>query len=220
MASIGYGNLRIMQTQSKPTINTWLPATWETFLQATNDPAYAKAKGYYCAGEMRLEMGVGPDHASDNTIIILIIGILCGLRGIPIKGLTNCSYRKTDVREAQPDVSYYVGERVALAPQGSSIVSLDQVPPPDVVIEIADSSLNDDLGKKRLLYEDMDVREYWIVDVEKAQIIAFEMVGNGSRRIDFSQILQIEIATIREAVEQRRHMDDSQLTAWLMAKFR
>jgi Uma2 family endonuclease len=209
-----------MQTQPKLITNTWLPATWEAFLQATDDPTYAKAKGYYYDGEMRLEMGVGPDHASDNTIIILIIGILCGLRGIPIKGLTNCSYRKTGIREAQPDVSYYVGERVALAPQGSSIVSLDQVPPPDLTIEIADSSFNDDLGKKRLLYEDMGVREYWIVDVETAQIIAFEIVENGSRRIENSQVLQIEIAAIREAIEQHRQMDDSQLTAWLLNRFR
>ncbi len=58
-----------------------------------------------------------------------------------------CSYRKPGVREAQPDVSYYLGERALLAPQGSSVVNLDQVPPPDLAIEIADTSLNDDLGK-------------------------------------------------------------------------
>jgi Uma2 family endonuclease len=208
--------------QNKPKLlsNTWFRATWQEFLQIIDDPAYAKAKGYYYDGQMRLEMGVGPDHASSNTIIILIIAIICSLKGIPVKGLTNCSYRKTGVREAQPDVSYYIGERAALAPQGSSIVNLDQTPPPDLAIEIADSSLNDDLGKKRLLYEDLGISEYWVIDVENAQIIAFQMVSNGSKRIEQSQVLQnLEIKIIREAIEQQQQMDDSQLVTWLMTKF-
>lgn len=208
--------------QNKPKLlsNTWFRATWQEFLQIIDDPAYAKAKGYYYDGQMRLEMGVGPDHASSNTIIILIIAIICSLKGIPVKGLTNCSYRKTGVREAQPDVSYYIGERAALAPQGSSIVNLDQTPPPDLAIEIADSSLNDDLGKKRLLYEDLGISEYWVIDVENAQIIAFQIVSNGSKRIEQSQVLQnLEIKIIREAIEQQQQMDDSQLVTWLMTKF-
>jgi Uma2 family endonuclease len=209
----------MVQSQPKLLTNTWFPATWEEFLQATDDPAYAKAKGYYYDGQMRLEMGVGPDHASDNGIIHVIITLYCALKGIPLRGLVNCSYRRTGVREAQPDVSYYIGERVSLAPQGSSIVNLDQTAPPDLVIEIADSSLNDDLGKKRLLYEDLGVSEYWVVDVENAQIIAFQIVNNGSTRIQQSQVLQIEIATVRDAIEQRRQMDDGQLVTWLMAKF-
>jgi Uma2 family endonuclease len=64
------------------------------------------------------------------------------------------------MREAQPDVSYYVGEKAVSAPQGSSVVNLDQTPPPDLAIKVADSSLNDDLGKKRLLYEELGVVEY------------------------------------------------------------
>jgi Uma2 family endonuclease len=114
-----------------------------------------------------------------------------------------------------------VGERVPLAPQGSSIVNLDQAAPPDLAIEIADSSLNDDLGKKRLLYEDLGVSEYWVIDAETAQIIAFQMVGNGSKRIQQSQVLQnLKIALVRAAIEQRRQMDDSQLVAWLMTQLR
>lgn len=150
----------MVQSQPQLLTNTWCTATWTEFLQATDNPDYTKAKGYYYDGQMRLEMGVGPDHASSHATIFLIIGIICSLKSFPVRGLTNCSYRRTGVREAQPDVSYYVSERVSLAPQGSSIVNLDQTPPPDLAIEIADSSLNDDLGKKRLLYEDLEVSEY------------------------------------------------------------
>ncbi len=165
-------------------------------------------------------MGVGPDHASENTIIILAIGLFCGLKGIPIKGLTNCTYRKTGVRETQPDVSYYVGDRATLAPQGSSITNLDEVPAPDLAIEVADSSLDADLGKKRLLYEEMAIAEYWVVDVENAQIVAFQIVNNGSKRIAQSQVLPgLEMGVLSEAIAMRRQMDDSQVVAWLMSSF-
>ncbi|MBW4690367.1 MAG: Uma2 family endonuclease [Lyngbya sp. HA4199-MV5] len=211
----------MVQLQPKLLTDTWVTATWDDYLRVIDDPACAKAKGYYFNGQMRVEtMGVGPDHASENTIVILAIGLFCGLKGIPIKGLTNCTYRKTGVREAQPDVSYYVGDRTALVPQGSTIANLDEISPPDLAIEVADSSLDADLGKKRLLYEEMAIAEYWVVDVENAQIVAFQIVSNGSRRIDQSQILPgLEIAVLCEAMIRRRQQDDSQVVAWLLSKF-
>jgi Uma2 family endonuclease len=210
----------MVQLQPKLLTNTWVTATWDEYLRISDDPAYAKAKGYYFNGQMRVEMGVGPDHASDNGIIHIAITLFCALKGIPLKGFINCSYRKTGVREAQPDISYYVGDHATLAPQGSTITNLDEVPAPDLAIEVADSSLDADLGKKRLLYEEMNVAEYWVVDVENAQVLAFQIVSNGSQRLTQSQVLPgLEMAVLCEAVTMRRQMDDSQVVAWLMSNF-
>ncbi|MEG4235693.1 Uma2 family endonuclease [Microcoleus sp. Pol11C3] len=66
--------------------------------------------------------------------------------------LVNCSYAKTDVRGAQPDASYYIGDRVQTAPRGSSVVNLHSLVSQDLAIEIADSSLVDDLETKRMIY--------------------------------------------------------------------
>lgn len=113
-----------------------------------------------------------------------------------------------------------MGDRISLVPQGSSIVNLDQVPSPDLAIEIADSSINDDLGKKRLLYEEMRGAEYWVVDVENAQILAFQIVENGSVRITRSQVLpDLEISVLSEVLQMGQKMDDSQVVSWLMAQF-
>lgn len=209
------------QLQTKLPTNTWVTATWDEYIQTIESPAYTKAKGYYYNGQMRLEtVGVGPDHASDNGIIYFAVTLFCTLRKIPLKGLINCSYRKTGVRECQPDISYYIGERVQLAPQGSSIADLDTVPPPDLAIEIADTSLSDDLGQKRLLYEDMKIPEYWVVDVENTRITAFEIVSGGSRRIAQSQVLSgLAISVLIEALEMSRQMDQAQVGAWLLAQF-
>jgi Uma2 family endonuclease len=124
------------------------------------------------------------------------------------------------VKEAQPDSSYYVGKQAAFVPQGRSIVNLDESPAPDLAVEIADSSLSDDLGKKRLLYEELGIREYWVVDVEKAQIIAFAIVENGSRRISTSSVIAgLDISLIETALQQCRTLDDAQVVQWAMQHF-
>ncbi|WP_293086772.1 Uma2 family endonuclease [Okeania sp. SIO3B5] len=62
------------------------------------------------------------------------------------------------VQEVQPDISYYIGDNANIIPRGTSIVDLGTYSPPDLVIEIANTSLSDDKGEKRLIYEDLKVK--------------------------------------------------------------
>jgi Uma2 family endonuclease len=72
-----------------------------------------------------------------------------------------------------------------------------------------------------LLYEEIEVREYWVVDVQKSEIIAFEIFKNGgSRRILTSQVLpNLAISVLEEALEISHQPDQSQVTAWLLNQF-
>ncbi|MEG4014748.1 MULTISPECIES: Uma2 family endonuclease [unclassified Microcoleus] len=208
-------------TTKLPT-DTWVVATWEEFIAMADDPAYNKAKCYYRNGQMRIEtMSVGPDHSRDNAIALFAINLFCTIKGISLNGLDNCSYRKTGVRECQPDVSYYIGERAQLAPRGTLIASLDVTPPPDLVIEVADSTWADDIGEKRLLYEELKVGEYWVLDVQKSEIIAFAIIAdNGSRRIVRSEVLPgLTIDLLEEALRRSRTQDQAQVGNWLLTQF-
>lgn len=128
------------------------------------------------------------------------------------------------VRECQPDASYYVGERAKLAPQGSSVVDLAQTPPPDLAIEVASTSLVDDIGQKRLLYEDLGIAEYWVVDVKNLKVITFAIADRGSRRLNESQVLQgLTISLLEETLQRSRQVDQAQVDqaqvgAWLLAE--
>jgi Uma2 family endonuclease len=51
------------------------------------------------------------------------------------------------------------------------------------VIEIAKTSLLDDVGTKRALYEELGVSEYWVIDVQTAQLLAYAVADQGSKRI-------------------------------------
>ncbi len=195
--------------QIKIPTDTWISATWEEYIQAIENPIYAKAKSYYYQGKLRIEMSpVSHDHARDNTLIVTAIGIFCSLKNIDNNGLTNCSYRKIGIQEVQPDISYYISDNANIFPWGTSIIDLDTYPSPDLVIEIANTSLSDDKGEKRLIYEDLKVKEYWIVDVKNVDIIAFTMVDNGSKRISKYQVLsELVIGILKDALQQSRSIN-------------
>lgn len=202
------------------TLESWTPASWEEFLRISENPDFEKAKFYFYHGSYFSNMGVGSNHAFDNTSVIILLSIFCMLKDIPIKGLTNCSYRKQGLRECQPDISYYVGDRLTQAPQGNSIVDLDLVPPPNLAIEIASSSLDQDLGIKRLLYEEIAVGEYWVIDVQNIKIMGFQIHGNlGSDRITESQVITgLRLSLLEEALQRSRDFDNSEMGKWFMAQ--
>lgn len=208
-----------LQTQVK--IDTWISATWDEYLRFLEQPNFEKAKGYYYHQQMRIEMSpVGNPHAKDHAIIIYAIHLFASLKEIDLNGLDNCTYRKTGYQEAQPDASFYIGETVDAIPWETKIIDLDSYPPPSLVVEVAASSLGDDLGQKRLLYEELGVQEYWIIDVEKTQVFAFAIANTGSYRINQSQVLpNLEIALLENALKQTRTTNHSRVGAWLLNQF-
>jgi Uma2 family endonuclease len=210
-------------TTVQPTIvtDTWIPATWEEYLQLIEDPAYAKAKGYYYHNHMRLEMlPVGFDHSTDHSVIALAINLFGILKNIALTMADNCTYRKIGIRDCQPDLSCYIGDRARAIPSGTNIVNLDHYPAPDLAIEISKTTLLDDLGAKRTLYEEISISEYWVVDVEKAKIFAYQVFEGGSKRIYASQALAgLSMAVLEEALQRSRQTDQTQVGAWLMTQF-
>ncbi len=98
------------QLQANIPTDKWITATWDEYLKIIADPQLDKANCYYHSGKLRIKMpSFGHDYACDNTIISFAINLFCTLKGIPLKGLTNCTYRKTGIYDCQPDLSYYIG---------------------------------------------------------------------------------------------------------------
>ncbi|MBF2083431.1 Uma2 family endonuclease [Thermoleptolyngbya sp. C42_A2020_037] len=207
--------------QTKLLTNTWVSASWDEYLNLIQDPALEKAKGYYCDGRMRVEMTpIGNDHACDHTVVIVAVGLFSALRNITLTGRDNCTYRKTGYSEAQPDVSYYIGDAANAIPWGTTIIDLGQYPAPTLVIEIANTSLADDKGEKRLLYEALGVGEYWVVDVANVQILAFAIADGGSKRITESQVLPgLNLSLLEDTLRRTRETPQSEVIRWLLTQF-
>ncbi len=78
----------------------------------------------------------------------------------------------------------------------------------------------DDIGTKRSLYESLEVGEYWIIDVENRQIIAYALTKEGSYRIHISQIFsELNLAILEEALRKSSQEDQSSIGQWLMTQF-
>ncbi len=169
--------------QTKTQLDNWLTSSWQEFVNIADNPDSAKLKSYYYNGKMRFEpMSTGSDHSNDHALILFALSFFAASQRIPMTAKDGCSYRQKGHTEFRPDVSYYIGDKADVIPWGTRIIDLDQYSLPDLVIEISDTSIADDLGTKRLQYEDLRISEYWIVNVQTMQIFAFANGNDGSIR--------------------------------------
>lgn len=206
---------------TKVPLNTWQKATWDEFIAIADDPQNSKTKGYYYQGHLRLEpMSTGSDHANDQALILFMLTFWVGQRQILATVKDACSYRQQGRNEWQPDISVYVGANANAIPWGIRVIDVDEYPLPDLVIEISDTSLNDDLGAKRLQYEDLGIPEYWIVAVETQQIFGFSIGAEGSsRRIRRSEVLPgLAFDLLEQALQRSRTENQSAVTTWFMSQ--
>ena len=60
-----------------------------------------------------------------------------------------------------------------MPPRNNQPINIEIYGAPQLAVEIASTTLGDDLGRKRLLYERLGVQEYWVVNVALSTVIAF-----------------------------------------------
>ncbi len=201
--------------------DTWVNADWDQFLTFADDPTLAGGKFYYDQGFMRIEMPpLGSAHGQDNSIVSTVIVLYAAIKRIPLKELTNTSFRKATLREAQPDIAVYIGEGLTFPPRNNAPINLNQLKPPTLVVEIAATSLEDDRDRKQKLYQRLGVREYWVVDVTGGRVLAVSLSELGSQTIQTSQVLPgLDLAIVEEALRRSHSEDDGAISRWLLNLF-
>ena len=205
--------------------NTWVKASWDEFIAIADNPDHPsgleKAKFYYDRGQMRIEnMTTGAPHGFNHFFLSSVLSLYGTLKGINFQPFDNTTFRRSGERNCQPDLALHVDKMLPDIFADNSPINVDTYGAPDLAIEVSASTLQDDLGAKRLLYERLDAREYWIIDVEAASIIAFSIVDGGSRRIQTSQVLPgLEMPTIEEALRRAKAENLIAANRWLMKQF-
>jgi len=200
------------------TTDAWFPASWATFLQLAEDPAYETGRFYYDQGVMRVEMmPIGSGHGQDNAIANQVVTLYTALKGLRVKSFINTSFRRSGLQECQPDLAFYLGSDFKTPPKTTAPVDVDEFGPPTLVIEIASTTLADDLGQKRLLYERLGIQEYWVVNVAAGEVVALAMAEVGSRQVRESTVLPgLTMATVEEALQRSQTEEDGEITRWLL----
>lgn len=209
-------------TTSTVQTDTWLPATWPQFVAAAYSEQYQGGRAYYDHGYMRIERApLGSAHGQDNSLISTVVTLYGLAKNLPLKELINTSFRKPGIRECQPDLAYYIGSNRPQLPRDNAPIDVERWGAPTLVVEVGATSFSDDLGSKRLLYEQLGVAEYWVINTEAKDAIAFAVSEGRSGRIPVSQVLPaLTMALVNEALQRSTTEDTSAVGRWLFQTYR
>ena len=99
----------------------------------------------------------------------------------------------------------YIGEGVPQWQEGEPRgIDLTQWRVPDLVGEISDTTLAADLDEKKKLYADLEIPEYWVIDVLGKRAIAFRLQPDGKyQQCVYSEALKgLPIPLLDQTIER------------------
>lgn len=102
-----------------------------------------------------------------------------------------CLMDLPETHACAPDLVLYRGENIPRWQPGEPRrIDLTKHRLPDLVGEIADTSLSLDLDEQKRLYVSLGVIEYWVIDVKGTRLFAFGLAASGTyESIQVSQVL-------------------------------
>lgn len=221
MISSSSGHTIATLTKNLVTDTWWGHASWEEYSALAENPAYADARFYYHHGLLRIEMSpLGSRHGRHNSIISKAVSLFATIKNVRIVEFAHTSFRNSGIGEFQPDLAFYIGSGLRVPPLTDAPVDLQEYDPPTLVVEIGDSCVSDDLGRKRLMYEESGVQEYWVNDLNVGEVIALAIANGRSGRVRESKVLPgLAIALVEEALKRSLTEDDTKINLWLLKTF-
>lgn len=161
----------------------------EEFLLLDREGAFGDRRTELFEGEVYYMSPKHRPHARTVTQLLLALAKALEESGSALSVLTDISVRLSDHDVPEPDIA------ITDAPEGDGILPLESV---KLLIEVADSTLPQDMGLKATLYAGAGVPEYWVVDVNGRTIHQmWEPAPEGyakRRKVTFGEA--IEAATI------------------------
>jgi Uma2 family endonuclease len=173
----------VIETNPTKTLHIWKPATWEDYLTYRDDPTTERVRLFFHQGYLLvIDMGgEGINHATISDLFTILFFIWFSQKPEQVfSSLGRCLMEKPNTKAGAPDLVLYLGEDYPRWKTGESPrIDLNQWRVPNLVGEIADTTLATDLDEKKQLYADFGIPEYWVIDVRGQRVIAFQLQQNG-----------------------------------------
>lgn len=196
-----------IQTVNTTTFPQWKPATWEDYLTWRDDPNPERRRLFFNQGQLLIDMGSeGINHARVSELLTMLFFIWfsrCAEK--TADSLGGCLLEKPNIQAASPDVVLYIGEGVPQWQAGEPRrIDLTQWRVPDLVGEVSDTTLATDLDEKKQLYAALLIPEYWVINVQGKQVLAFRLQADGKyQQINHSIALENLAITLLEQTLER-----------------
>jgi len=196
-------------------------ATWQDYLTICNHPTLDWQKISFYRGWLWVNMGKeGPEHASVSDLMTAIFFAWAFLHPeVPLQSYGRCLIEYPETHACAPDLVLYKGENIPRYQAGEPRrIDLRVQRAPDLVGEIADTTLSLDLDEQKQLYASLGIPEYWVIDVKGRRVFAFALAEDGRyRAIAQSQVLAgLQIALLEQALERLASETNTAAANWFL----
>jgi len=180
----------------------WKPATWEDYLAYCEDPSLDEVRLFFNQGYLFVDMGnEGINHSKFARLFAMLFAFWFARKPEQIfDDLGGCVIEKPKTQGAAPDLVLYIGEGSPQWQEGEPRrINLNNWRVPNLVGEVADTTLATDLDEKKQLYAALLIPEYWVIDIKGERLLAFRLQENGKyEQIDYSVALEKLPVTLLE----------------------
>lgn len=207
------------ETDSIATLPLWKPATWEDYLRERDDPTTERVRLYFYRELLLIEMGSeGINHSSVNELLKMLFAFwLAQNPELKLSLFGGTQLEKPQQKAAAPDIILYVGEDYPRWHPGERrFIDLDKWRVPDLVGEVADTTLATDLDEKKKLYASLEIPEYWVVDVRGLRIFVFALQEEGqySERTNSLILEGLPISLLEQTLRRLNEETNGSAALW------
>lgn len=155
------------------------------------DAGLLKGRYELIDGEIISKMGQNPPHAMTVMRVIAYLLRLFNVDCVRTQATTEVFEEDRLANRTEPDVAV-LREPTMHVPAGKDLL---------LAVEVSDTTLGDDLGRKVSLYARAGVAEYWVIDLSRRVIIAFRQpTGDGwLSRTEYSEANAIALVAAPDA---------------------
>ncbi len=198
----------------------WHRATWADYVALRDDESPERMRLAFNEGWLWVTMGAeGISHATVSDLFTIILGLWAMQHPDQVFcSLGRCLLERAEVRASAPDLLLYIGpDYPRWQPGEPRRIDLTKNRVPNLVGEIADTTLTSDLDEKKHLYAALGMPEYWVVDVQGRRVFAFLLQDNGEyQTCETSQALSgLPIALLNETLQRLGDEPNTSAAAWL-----
>ena len=196
-------------------------ATWQDYVAVRDSTEIDWQKIAFHQGWLWIDMGKeGPNHASFSDLMTMIFGFWAFLHpDMVLQSYGRCLIEKPKTQACAPDLVLYKGENIPRwRPGEPRRIDLSRHRLPDLVGEIADTTLSLDLDRQKQLYASLAIPEYWVIDIKGRRLFAFGLTARGTYEpIQVSQVLTgLPIALVEQTLERLTTETNTAAAKWLM----
>lgn len=195
-------------------------ATWADYLAVRDSNSNWQKIAFHHAW-LWVNMGFeGPNHAAFSDLMTAVFFVWAFLHPeITLQSYGRCLLESPETHACSPDLVLYRGDNIPQWQPGQPRrINLQRDRRPDLVGEIADTTLSLDLDEQKQLYASLGIPEYWVVDVKGLRIFAFGLDESGHYRLlEQSQVLAgLPIALLEQTLERLATETNTAAAAWFM----